>query len=73
MKFRHMFPRAALALAGLCGVFSVANAATPQYILALDGDAAWSGRDGASVKPAVVHGAAKWVDGVSGKALKQPQ
>ena len=69
MKFQHLFPRTALALACLCGIFSVANAATPQYILALDGDATWSGRDGAAAKPAVVHGAAKWVDGVSGKAL----
>ena len=41
----------------------------PQYLLAFDGDATWSGRDGANVKPAIVHGGAKWSQGVSGKAL----
>ena len=46
-----------------------AYAAAPQYHLALDGDAVWGGRDGASAKPAVVYGAAKWQDGVSGKSL----
>ena len=44
-------------------------AARPQYHLALDGDAAWGGRDGSAAKPAVVSGASKWVDGVSGRAL----
>ena len=46
-----------------------ASAATLQYRLALDGDAAWSGRDAAKAGAAIVHGRADWVDGVSGQAL----
>ena len=50
-------------------IFS-ASAQTPQYLLPLDGDTAWSGRDGAAAKPAIIHGASKWTEGVSGKALQ---
>ncbi len=48
---------------------AAAGAVVPQYHFALDGDAKCGGRNGAAVKPAIVHGAAKWMDGVSGKAL----
>ena len=57
---------AALAVASAYRAF---GAVVPQYHFALDGDAKCGGRYGASVKPAVVYGAAKWEDGVSGKAL----
>ena len=46
-----------------------ASTMRPQYHLPLDGSAAWSGRDAAAAKPAIVHGASKWVDGVAGKGL----
>ena len=48
---------------------SLLAAPMPQYHLPLDGDATWCGRDAARAKPAIVHGAAKWVDGVSGRGL----
>ena len=47
----------------------LAAAPVPQYRLALDGDAAWSGRDAEKAGAAIVHGRADWVDGVAGKAL----
>lgn len=59
-----------LAAAAIVGAAGLAFAAPqPQYHLPLDGDGKWGGTSGASAKAAVVHGAAKWVDGVSGKAL----
>ena len=53
----------------LFAAFVAAAEPAPQYHLPLDGSAAWSGRDAADAKQAVVHGASKWVDGVAGKGL----
>ena len=53
----------------LFAAFVAAAEPAPQYHLPLDGSAAWSGRDAAAAKAAVVHGASKWVDGVAGKGL----
>ena len=58
----------------ISSVFALAAGAAlaapvPQYRLALDGDAAWSGRDAAKAGAAIVHGRADWVDGVAGRAL----
>ena len=58
----------AIAAAALFTALAAASPA-PQYHLPLDGDAGWAGRDAASAKPAIVHGAAKWTDGVVGKGL----
>ena len=60
----------ALPIALAACLAATASAATPQYLLPLDGDTAWSGRDGAAAKPAIIHGASKWTEGVSGKALQ---
>ena len=58
----------------LAAIFALATGTAlafpaPQYRLALDGDAVWSGRDAAKAGSAIVHGRADWVDGVAGKAL----
>ena len=50
-------------------LIALAAASAPQYHLPLDGDAVWAGRDAARARPAVVYGAAKWTEGVSGKGL----
>ena len=65
MNLRTILSSALAAILAQC----VCAAPVPQYLLPLDGDAAWSGRDAAKAKPAIVHGAAKWADGVSGKGL----
>ena len=62
--------RHAEAIAAALFAALAANAApSPQFQLPLDGGAEWSGRDAAKARPAVVHGAAKWVDGAIGKGL----
>ena len=55
--------------AGFSSLIASAAPSAPQYHLPLDGDAAWAGRDAARARPAVVYGAAKWTEGVSGKGL----
>ena len=59
----------ALALAALAAAFSLRAAPEPRFHLALDGSTAWGGTDAGRAKPAVVHGASKYVDGISGQGL----
>lgn len=59
-----------LALCALSGCVLFADVPAPRgpvYYLPLDGDARWGGA--APAKPAVVHGASKYVDGVIGRGL----
>lgn len=59
-------------MAGLSVLFAAVllqAAPEPRFHLALDGSTVWGGTDGDKVKPAVVHGASKYVDGVSGQGL----
>ena len=67
-RFHTLLPVPA-ALAAMA-VASALAAPPPQYLLPLDGDTQWSGRDAAKAKPAIIHGASKWCEGVSGKALR---
>ena len=63
--------RSALALvpAAVLAVASLRAAPEPRFHLALDGSTAWGGTDGDKVAPAVVYGASKYVDGISGQGL----
>lgn len=63
--------RSALALvpAAVLAAASLRAAPEPRFHLALDGSTAWGGTDGDKVAPAVVYGASKYVDGISGQGL----